>query len=210
MRYGLAIFDFDGTLADSTAWFLGAFNELAAREGFRQVSAEEFDRLRGAEARTILRNLGIPLRKVPSIAMQMRALGRRDAERIELYDGIPHALRQLAEAGVSLGIVSSNARDTIERVLGADLAARIDHWSCGASLFGKASRLARMVRKCGLPLGSSIYVGDEVRDAKASREAGLAFGAVSWGYNHVDRLEAEKPELVFASVGEIAPGILGG
>jgi phosphoglycolate phosphatase-like HAD superfamily hydrolase len=37
-RYKLAIFDFDGTLADSFPWFIGAVNDAAARFGFRGVA----------------------------------------------------------------------------------------------------------------------------------------------------------------------------
>jgi phosphoglycolate phosphatase len=37
----LAIFDFDGTIADSAAWFGDALNELARHNGFREVSAEQ-------------------------------------------------------------------------------------------------------------------------------------------------------------------------
>ena len=35
--YKLAIFDFDGTLADSFAWFLSVINEVADRYGFRRI-----------------------------------------------------------------------------------------------------------------------------------------------------------------------------
>ena len=46
-RYDLAIFDFDGTLADSAAWFRSRINQVAQRYGFRQVTDEELERLRG-------------------------------------------------------------------------------------------------------------------------------------------------------------------
>ena len=43
----LAIFDFDGTIADSAEWFGNALNELARHNGFREISAEQREMLRG-------------------------------------------------------------------------------------------------------------------------------------------------------------------
>ena len=37
MAYDLAIFDFDGTLADSAEWMAGVFNDVAERYGYRRV-----------------------------------------------------------------------------------------------------------------------------------------------------------------------------
>ena len=47
--YGLVVFDFDGTLADSFPWFCGVLNEVAARYRFRQVGTEEIETLRGMD-----------------------------------------------------------------------------------------------------------------------------------------------------------------
>jgi phosphoglycolate phosphatase len=46
MRYRLAIFDFDGTLADSFPFFVSVFNELAMRHRFRSIDLAEVERLR--------------------------------------------------------------------------------------------------------------------------------------------------------------------
>ena len=47
MRWDLAIFDIDGTLADSFPFFIGIQNRLAAMHGFRRIEAEEVEALRG-------------------------------------------------------------------------------------------------------------------------------------------------------------------
>jgi len=43
MGYRLAIFDFDGTLANSFPWFCTVLNEVAAKHGFRRVNESEVD-----------------------------------------------------------------------------------------------------------------------------------------------------------------------
>src|SRR3954451_19595424 len=67
-RYDLAIFDFDGTLADSAIWMAGVFNDVADRFGYRRVSEDELQMLRGRSNREIVRYLGVPAWKLPFIA----------------------------------------------------------------------------------------------------------------------------------------------
>ena len=44
--FDLAIFDFDGTLGDSVGWFAEIVNQVAREFRFREVDAEEAERLR--------------------------------------------------------------------------------------------------------------------------------------------------------------------
>ncbi|MFV3332943.1 HAD hydrolase-like protein [Pseudomonas sp. NY15437] len=46
MTYRLAIFDFDGTLADSFPWFVGVFKQVADRHGFSRIHPQDLDSLR--------------------------------------------------------------------------------------------------------------------------------------------------------------------
>jgi phosphoglycolate phosphatase len=72
MRHRLVLFDFDGTLADSLDWFLGIFDQVAERYGFRHLAPGDRERLRGLETRAILRDLGVPAWKLPLIARHLR------------------------------------------------------------------------------------------------------------------------------------------
>jgi phosphoglycolate phosphatase len=157
--YALVVFDFDGTLADSWPWFAATLNDAAARHGFRQVNAVERERLRGLPTREILRALAVPMWKLPRIAADLRARALRDADAIPLFDGMPALLRALALRGVATAIVSSNGEATVRRVLGPALAGQIGQLDCGASLFGKASRLRRVLRQAGIAPAQAILVG---------------------------------------------------
>ncbi len=68
-------------------------------------------------------------------------------------------------------------------------AALISHYACGASLFGKAAKFRRVLKAAGIAPQDAIAIGDEVRDVEAARDAGIAFGAVAWGYATVDALK---------------------
>ena len=206
MSYRLVLFDFDGTLADSLPWFASVLNDVAARFGFREIPPEEIDVLRGLDTQAILRRLEVPAWKLPAIAAHMRGRIARDSHRMELFPGIPDALRAIA-GRAEVGIVSSNSAPNIRQILGPETTALVRHWECGASLFGKAAKLRKVVERAGVPPRETIYVGDEIRDARAARTCGLHFGAVSWGYNLPEALQAQRPDLLFSSVDHLRDAV---
>ena len=203
MRYRLAIFDFDGTLADSFPWFLGMVNGLADRNGFRRIEEHEIERLRGQGARQVVGHLGVPAWKLPRIARQMRLQMAQDIGGIALFPGVDRLLRELAVRKIQLAVVTSNSIDNVRQVLGPDSAALIHHYECGASIFGKRPKLRAVLRASGVPAAEAISIGDEIRDLEAARAEGIAFGAVTWGYTNPEALRALAPEEMFASPEEI-------
>ena len=182
MPYSLAIFDFDGTLADSFPFFVAAHNTLALKHGFRALGADEIEALRGHPAREVMRHVGLPTWKLPLVAHDFIAMMQEQSANIRPFAGIPDALQQLAANGLKLAIVTSNARENVERILGAQTMRHISDAECGASLFGKRRRLERMLQRLRIAPAQAIYVGDQETDAAAAHEAKIAFGAVAWGY----------------------------
>ena len=204
MQYRLVIFDSDGTLADTLPWMRSIFNELADAHGFRRLAAEEHDRFRDLHGMALLRELRLPLWKLPRVLHDMR---RRMAEHtgdFTLFPGIGDALEQLVASGARLAIVSSNSHANVERVLGLKHSRLITQFACDVSMFGKRAKLQQILRQTSIPPTNAIYVGDEVRDAEAASAAGLPFGAVTWGQHRETTLRAHNPAHVFNNPREIA------
>jgi phosphoglycolate phosphatase len=209
-RYKLAIFDFDGTLADSFGWFVGAVNDAAVRFGFRGVADHEVETLRGYDNGALMRHFGLPMWKVPLVARHMRRLQAASIDTIRLFPGIEATLRDLAQAGVRLVVVSSNSRANVTRVLGPATSARIDHFGCGTALLGKEAKFKAALRRSGIAPTEAIAIGDEVRDIEAAKGAGLVAGSVGWGYARFDTLRAHGPAEAFATVPEMRERLLEG
>ncbi|WP_137176902.1 HAD hydrolase-like protein [Roseomonas sp. AR75] len=199
----LVLLDFDGTLADSWPWLLDALAGVAARFDLARPTPVEVEALRGEDAATVLRRLGVPRWRLPAIAVHLRRLAR-EAPPPPLFPGVPEMLERLAVSGIVLGIASSNSAAQIRRTLGPALVARIGHVAAEASLFGKAARFRRILRKARVPPSQALAIGDELRDIAAARAVGVAAGAVAWGYAHPTRLKAERPDAFFETPGQIA------
>jgi len=201
--YRLAIFDFDGTLADSFALFSEAFNELAARHGFKTVAPEEAQRLRSMHARAIMKHVGLPAWKLPAVATAYIGMMRSRRSEVRVFPGTAEMLASLERSGIAIAVVSSNAEDNVRAVLGPS-ASSVSQYACGMSIFGKRSHLRKILQAAGVQPGEAIYIGDQAADLDAARAEGIDFGAVAWGYGNAAHLESLSPTLVFRGMGDIA------
>jgi phosphoglycolate phosphatase len=202
MPYDLIIFDLDGTLADSFPFFVSVHNRLADRHRFRRIEPAQIATLRTLSAREVMRHVGLPRWKLPLVAHSFVQL-MREAD-VRLFDGVGDALERLHRRGAAIALVSSNASDNCRRVLGEQHWRRLAHIECGASIFGKRRRIARVLKATGTPPRRAIYVGDQITDADAARAAGVDFGAVAWGYGTPQSLRRLQPAHLFQHADELA------
>ncbi len=207
-RYRLVVFDFDGTLADSWPWLMENLAGIAERHRLRKVDPAEIETLRGRPSREVVRHFGVRFWQMPFIARDMRKRVAAAADTIPMFDGVPGLLRDVAAAGAIIAVVTSNGEETVRRVLGPS-ASLVDHFVCGIAMFGKARKFDRLRRKLGLQRSDVLCVGDEVRDIDAARAAGLAAGAVLWGYANAQALAAAKPDFTFATRDAVRAAVVG-
>ena len=88
MPYQLAIFDFDGTLADSFPFFLSVFNTIADLHGFRRIDVAKAGQLRHYGMRQVMAHVGMPAWKLPAVSRTFMALMKENAGSIYLFDGV--------------------------------------------------------------------------------------------------------------------------
>ena len=207
-HYRLAIFDFDGTLADSLPWFRASFHDVIARFDLTPVSANELEGLRGLSAREIMARLNVSMWQLPAIVSDMRKRKLAAASEISLFDGIPAMLTDLQRLDIKTAIVSSDSEASVRQVLGPTTT-QITRFDCGAALFGKHWKFRRVARRLGVKPSDTICIGDEIRDIEAAKAAGMDSGAVAWGYALPAALQAAGPTHLFNSVEEMTQRLAG-
>jgi phosphoglycolate phosphatase-like HAD superfamily hydrolase len=201
------IFDFDGTLADSLPAVIDVFCELTGRpNNYTKQQIAGYQHLSIAE---LAMELNVPKWKIPMLVMKGRRILQKHLKDIHPHPGIHKVLTELQERGERLYILSSNSTENVNDYLQHH---HLDHYFKsvygGASIWGKAPRLLKLIEKEQVDVRSSWYVGDETRDVIAARAVGLKIASVTWGYNNREALVAKEPDLLAGTPATLLKGLI--
>ena len=185
-----ALFDFDGTLADTAPDLAAAVNRMRVEEGHEPLPLERLRPFASSGARgLLLAGFGLKPDDPDYRAMRETFLAyyaERICEHTRLFPGIAELLRELQARGIAWGVVTNKATRLTERVLAA-LNLEPDCVACGDTTPHLKPHPASLLHAAGqlrLPPQSCCYLGDDLRDIKAAQAAGMRPIAVEWGYHH--------------------------
>ncbi len=195
-----ALFDFDGTLVDTTEMIFQSMRHATSSV----LGRDDFSR------EELLANVGQPLPRQMEILNAEKAELLLEAYRahheehhdalIAEFPGVDEALYRLRAAGVRVVVVTSKRRRSVEMALekfpGLDLVVDLfvtmedttEHKPHPEPLL-KGLELAGDV-----PREKAVYVGDSPFDVQAAKAAGLTSVAVSWGAFSEDTLREADPD----------------
>ncbi len=198
MLYKSLVFDFDGTIADTLGETRLIFNRIAPDYGIRQVDEHELEHLRHLSLKDLLVHLKIPKRRVPALISRGTSMMRGNIDQLQLIAGMPEVLVELRRHVQSFGILTSNSTANVDLFLRTHgLREQFDFISSTSKLTGKAKHLRAIRKTFSLKNDELLYIGDELRDVKASQKADVPVAAVSWGFNSRQSLAAAKPTYLF-------------
>jgi phosphoglycolate phosphatase len=198
MIYKTLVFDFDGTIADTLGETRRIFNRIAPDYGIREVAEHELDQLRHLSLKELLDHLSIPKRRVPVLIARGTGMMRSNITELKLIAGMPEVLVELRKHVRSFGILTSNATANVDLFLRTHgLRDEFDFISSTSKLSGKSKHLKAIRKTFTMRPDELLYIGDELRDVRASQKAGIPIAAVSWGFNSHQSLAAAKPDYLF-------------
>lgn len=212
-----AIFDLDGTLAETAADLIGAANDLLRAEGLATLDYAETRSTAGRGGRALLRlgweRAGRPLSEDE---VQRRYLDFLDAyaARIDqestLYDGAVETLERLAAEGWALGVCTNKperlAVELLDRLgVGARFAAILGADSVPARKPDPGHLLAT-IDQVGGDLARSVLIGDSETDRETARNAHCPVVLVSFGYSMIPADEL-APDALIDHYRELIPAL---
>ncbi|MEJ6570419.1 MAG: HAD-IA family hydrolase [Akkermansiaceae bacterium] len=204
MKYRTLVFDFDGTIADTLDESLKIYNQMAEQHDLRPIDDDEIHHLRHMKLNDFLDHLGTPRLLVPKLLFRGTQMLKSRIGSLPLIEGIAEVLPLLKKRAIHLGILTSNSVENAQLFLKTH---GIDHLfsfvSSTSKLTGKAKHLRSIQRKYELNAGKMVYIGDELRDIKAAKKAGIPMAAVGWGFNSPKALADSKPDYLFQHPSEL-------
>lgn len=202
MKY--IIFDFDGTLADSHAVFMQAWNRFADQFKYDRVTSEDLVTTRNLTIHQRAKQFHFPMHKLPIILPKIYGYFKEHVKEVELFDGIKEMLTSLSQNDYKIVILSSNAKENIELLLKQEEIDSVSQVLTSSKLFSKDTILKKFLKQQQLKPEDVLYVGDEVRDIVACNRVGVPFMWVSWGLDGQELIEKEKPKYVVHTPEELA------
>jgi phosphoglycolate phosphatase len=185
------IFDFDGTLADSFGLAMDLSYEIL---GIPPLPAKEVARLRRLPLLKAVRELKVPLYRLPRLLLHGRQKMHERIHEVHPFPGIPEVLAILHEQGNHMLVISSNSEQNVRSFLRAN---ELEHYFDGVygsvGVFDKAGALRKVMRRNKLDAANCYYIGDEVRDVMAASRVRIHPVSVAWGYQHATALKEHQP-----------------
>jgi phosphoglycolate phosphatase len=198
MHFHTLVFDFDGTIADTLSETRRIFNQIAPDYGIRQVEEYELEALRHFSLKELLDHLDIPKRRVPALITRGTGMMRGNLAQLQLIEGMADILIELRKHVHNFGILTSNSTPNVDFFLRTHgLREQFDFISSTSKLTGKAKHLKAILKTFSLRPDQLLYIGDEIRDIKASQKAGVPIAAVTWGFNSRASLASAGPDFLF-------------
>ncbi len=202
------IFDFDGTVADTLNVILGIANGAAEEFGYKRVSREEVEELKGLTPRQIIKQSGISIFKVPFILRRIKTELNKQIQYISPFSGMKEALIKLNQQGHILGIITSNSEENVMDFLEINgLKDLFEFVYSGTTIFGKSKVIANCLRKGNFSPEDVIYVGDETRDIEAAKKTQIKVISVGWGFNLPVALAKMEPDFLIHQPEELVEAI---
>ena len=188
------IFDFDGTIADTFHYLVKIGNRLSEEFNFNRIDPDEIKDLRDKNVRETIQHLNIPLLKIPMIVAKAKKELHKEIDSVEPIKDLKEILIQFKSLGHKMGILTSNSSKNVTGFLENNGLDFFDFICTTSKIWSKNWGLKTLMDEHGLELSEVIYVGDETRDIKAAKKAGIRSAAVTWGYNSHETLEAQNPD----------------
>lgn len=210
IKFQAAVFDLDGTLADSLADLANATNAALAQLNCPTHPLEDFRYLVGDGAR-ILCQRALP-RDKQNLVDETLALMRKhyDAhcfDETKLYPGILELVSALHKHGCKLAVLSNKPDEFTKRMVDRYFKPNPFLITRGAlahvPLKPDPTAAVDIARELGVPVGQCLYLGDTNTDMKTAVSAGMFPIGVLWGFRDREELLDSGAKAIVGKPAEI-------
>lgn len=185
--YKLVIFDFDGTIADTSQGIINSVKYVQKKMNLPEITYEQmYSHIGPPMEESYNRNFGLEgdrLKKAVSLHKEY-AIQNGYCE-LKIYDGIPSLLDKIHSMGMYTAIATLKAQTTADKILAEfNITDKFDVVIGTDS--DKPMTKAQMLKYCidmlGCKCSETIFIGDSKYDAEGAEKVGIDFIAVTYGF----------------------------
>ncbi|WP_068316634.1 HAD family hydrolase [Polycladidibacter hongkongensis] len=213
MTKPVAVFDLDGTLAETMGDLTASLNHALEYEGFERIEPEKVRKMVGAGVRVLVQR-GLEFNKVtpsddkvdPMVERLVRYYEAHICDHTHLFEGVRPALNTLKAKGWKLAVCTNKIESLAKALLRALEADDLFDAVVGGDTFSKnkpdAMPVLGAIDMAGGTRAGSVFIGDSRADVEAARNAQLPVIAVDFGYTDVPVREL-NPDVVISHYDEL-------
>jgi phosphoglycolate phosphatase len=211
-RFRVALFDFDGTLADSYAAITASVNHVLEHYGRATLTEGQVRTLVGHGLIQLMQTLlsGVDPDEAAEIYRAHHPSVMKSHTR--LLPGVLEGLARLQNAGLTMGVCSNKpsrfTRPLVEMIeLGPFFRTILGPEDCGAAKPDPAM-LNMSIAQHGAAPTETIYVGDMQVDIETGRNAGIETWVMPTGSHDESTLKLAKPDVLLPNFDAVVRRIL--
>jgi len=207
-RYDLIVFDWDGTVMDSTAVISGSI-QAACRDLELKVPDDETARhVIGLGLSQALRYAvpELPEAKYPQLVERYRYHFLAQDANIPLFAGAKETIAELHAAGYRLGVATGKSNAGLSRAMEVSSMKRYFHATRTADqTYSKPdpAMLFELMEELGVSAERTLMVGDTTHDLQMAHNAGVDAVAVGHGAHPPEQLHELNPLALAADFAEL-------
>ena len=207
-QFDLIVFDWDGTLMDSTSTIVKSIQAAAKDLGLPVPRDEDASHVIGLGLHEAMQAAmpNIEPALYPKMVERYRFHYLTKDPELVLFDGVSDMLSELSAHGYFLAVATGKSRVGLNRALNAvGLLSLFDATRCADETFSKPhpAMLQELTRELGQDLRRTVMVGDTTHDLLMANNAGAAAIAVEYGAHPVDQLQSCRPMYSAQTVGQL-------
>lgn len=204
-RFRLIVFDWDGTLADSTTIITDAICAACADIGLDVPDKTSARYVIGLGLADAVRHVapGLPVARHPELAARYRHHYLAHDGEIPLFEGARELLQELDDAGYYLAVATGKTRAGLDVSLSHHgLRQRFHATRCGDEGRPKPhpDMLLHVMATTGVEADTALMIGDTVHDLDLARNAGAQALAVAYGAHDAAELASRAPLATVESI----------
>lgn len=208
-RFELIVFDWDGTLMDSTGAIVASIQAAAVDLGIEPPSDERANHIIGLGLIDALRHAlpDLPAERYRDVAERYRHHYLSRDHDLLLFDGAAELIDELAAAGHYLAVATGKTRKGLDRAFEVSgLGPRFHASRCADECHSKPhpQMLEELMAEFGVVPEAMLMIGDTTHDLLMAKNAGVAALGVTYGAHSRAALEAETPLYCAADVAQLA------
>ncbi len=195
----LYIFDWDGTIIDSTDKIVCSMHAAIAELGLPERSYQQAKNIIGLGLPEAVRQLYPDIAEVDSKQLResySRHFIAADQVPCGFYPGVTDVLAQLKSAGHQLAVATGKSRRGLSRVLAnLEMTEFFDTSRCADETSSKPHPLMlhEILEELSVEVDAAVMIGDTAYDLEMAANAGMASVGVSYGAHSREMLLAHKP-----------------